>query len=90
MLHSFDMPTTRPRYTITDTGELSELLDEAQRRWPDVHDRKELLLRLAAAGGEAIEREVSERSAAIKETAGALTGVYRPEELKRLREDWPA
>lgn len=84
------MPTTKPRYTITDTGELSEQLDEAQRRWPDVHDRKELLLRLAAAGRDAIRREASERSTAIKETAGALTGVYRPGELERLREDWPA
>jgi len=84
------MPTTKPRYTITDTGEISEQLDEAQRRWPDIHDRKELLLRLAAAGRDAIEREASERGAAIKETAGALTGVYRPDELERLREDWPA
>jgi hypothetical protein len=84
------MPTTKPRYTLTDTGELSEQLDEAQRRWPDVHDRKELLLRLAAAGRDAIEREASERSAAIKETSGTLTGVYRPGELERLREDWPA
>jgi hypothetical protein len=83
------MPTTKPRYTVTDTGELSEQLDEAQRRWPDVHDRKELLLRLATAGRDAIARETGERSAAIKETAGALTGVYRPDELERLREDWP-
>jgi hypothetical protein len=84
------MPTTKPRYTVTDTGELSELLDQAQRRWPDVHDRKELLLRLAAAGRDAIEREASERGEAVRETAGALTGVYRPDELERLREDWPA
>jgi len=28
-------PTTKPRYTITDSGSVSELLDEAQRRWPD-------------------------------------------------------
>lgn len=84
------MPTTRPRYTFTDTGELREHLDEAQRRWPAVRDRKELLLRLAAAGREAIRREAAERSAAVKETAGALTGVYRPDELERLREDWPA
>jgi len=84
------MPTTKPRYTVTDTGELSEQLDRAQRRWPDVHDRKELLLRLAATGRDAIEHEASERSAAIRETAGALTGVYRPGELERLREDWPA
>lgn len=84
------MPTTKPRYTLTDTGELSEQLDEAQRHWPEVRDRKQLLLRLAAAGREAIEREARERPTAIEETAGALTGVYRPDELERLREDWPA
>jgi hypothetical protein len=84
------VPTTKPRYTVTDTGELSELLDEAQRHWPDVRDRKELLLRLAAAGRDAIERQAMERQAAVEQTAGALTGVYRPGELERLREDWPA
>ncbi len=84
------MPTTKPRYTLTDTGKLSELLDDAQRRWPDVHDRKELLLKLAAAGGDAIEREALDRRLAAEETAGALSGVYEPGELERLREDWPA
>lgn len=84
------MPTTRPRYTLTDTGELREQLNEAQRRWPAVRNRKELLLRLAAVGREAIRREAAERSAAVEETAGALTGVYRPDELERLRDDWPA
>jgi hypothetical protein len=84
------MPTTKPRYTLTDTGELSRQLDEAQRRWPEVRDRKELLLKLAAAGQEAIEREAAERVRAIEETAGALSGVYQPGELERLREDWPA
>jgi len=84
------MPTTKPRYTITDTGKLSEQLDEAQRHWPDVRDRKELLLRLTAAGRAAIEREANERRRAIKQTAGALTGVYRTDELEQLREDWPA
>lgn len=84
------MPTTKPRYTLTDTGKLSELLDEAQRRWPDIHDRKELLLKLAAAGGDAIERETLDRRLAVEETAGALSGVYEPGELERLREDWPA
>lgn len=84
------MPTTKPRYTVTDTGEVSQLLDEAQRRWPEVRDRKELLLRLAAAGRDAIERKGAERRAAVEETAGALSGVYEPGELERLREDWPA
>lgn len=83
------MPTTKPRYTVTDSGAVSELLDEAQRRWPEVDNRKELLLRLAAAGREAIEREGAARRAAVAETAGALSGVYEPGELARLREDWP-
>jgi DNA-binding MarR family transcriptional regulator len=84
------MPTTKPRYTVTDTDEISEHLDQAQRRWPDVQDRKELLLRLAAAGRKAIEREEDERRAMIEETSGVLTGIYRGNELERLREDWPA
>jgi sulfite reductase beta subunit-like hemoprotein len=83
------MPTTKPRYTVTDSGVVSELLDEAQRRWPEVRDRKELLLRLAETGREAIQRAGEARRAAIAETAGALSGVYGPDELERLREDWP-
>ena len=83
------MPTTKPRYTITDTGAISEQLDAAQRRWPDVRDRKELLLRLAAAGRAAITREIDQRRQAARETAGTLSGVYRRDELERLREDWP-
>ncbi len=83
------MPTTRPRYTVTDSGEVSKLLEVAERRWPEVRSRKELLLRLAAAGREAIEREGAARRAAVAETAGTLSGVYEPGELERLREDWP-
>lgn len=83
------MPTSKPRYTLTDTGKLAELLDAAQRRWPEATDRKDLLLRLATAGREAIEREGAERRAAVEETAGALSGIYAPDELERLREDWP-
>lgn len=48
------VPTTRPRYTFTDTGQLQELLDAAQRRWPDVTDRKLLLIRLAEEGHTAL------------------------------------
>ncbi|HXA53310.1 MAG TPA: hypothetical protein VNV37_00400 [Solirubrobacteraceae bacterium] len=48
------MPTTRPRYTITDTGPVRDLLDDAEGRWPEVGDRKELLLRLARAGHDAL------------------------------------
>jgi hypothetical protein len=83
------MPTKKPRYAVTDTGEVTEMLDAAQRRWPSVGDRKGLLLLLATTGRKAIEREGSERRAAAAETAGALSGVYEPGELERLREDWP-
>ncbi len=51
------MPTTRPRYTFTDTGDLEALLDAAQRRWPEVSDRKALLLRLAEEGGSSLGLE---------------------------------
>jgi post-segregation antitoxin (ccd killing protein) len=39
---------------VTDTGDVSDMLDLAERVWPDVHDRKALLLRLAQAGRDAI------------------------------------
>jgi hypothetical protein len=84
------MPTMKPRYTVTDTGRLGEQLDRAQRHWPDVRDRKELLLRLAATGSEAIESEAADRRRAVAATAGALSGIYEAGELERLREDWPA
>lgn len=48
------MPTTKPRYTLTDTGHLAELIDAAARRWPEVSDRKQLLLRLAEEGHQAL------------------------------------
>jgi hypothetical protein len=52
------VPTSHPRYTLTDTGDLRQMLDLAQRRWPEVHDRRKLLLRLAAAGRDAIAPDV--------------------------------
>jgi len=83
------VPTSKPRYMLTDTGELSEMLDLAQRRWPELTDRKDLLLRLAQTGRGAIEEAGAERRRAVEETAGLLSGVYKPGDLDRLREDWP-
>jgi hypothetical protein len=54
------VPTTRPRYTVTDTGHTAELLDLAQRAWPEVTDRRQLLLRLTEAGSEALEAKLAE------------------------------
>jgi hypothetical protein len=59
------VPTTKPRYTFTDTGELERMLDLAQRVWPDIADRKELLYRLARVG----EDELRARSLAADREA---------------------
>lgn len=83
------MPTIKPRYTVTDTGDLKALLDEAQGRWPDVSNRKDLLLLLAEVGLENIRAESEERKSAVEETSGALTGAFRKDELTKLREEWP-
>jgi hypothetical protein len=58
------MATTRPRYTVTDTGHLQDLLDDAQRRWPEINNRKELLLRLAQTGHESLRLDEAEADAA--------------------------
>jgi len=88
------MPTARPRHTITETDEVARALDEAAQRWPeDAGARGRLLVRLVEAGQAAIngdrDSERNARRQAVRRTAGILTGVYRPDELKRLREDWP-
>jgi hypothetical protein len=83
------MPTKKPRYIVTDTGDLSNQLDQAQRRWSEIRDHMELLRKLTPAGRDAIEEEATDRPRTVEETAGALSGVYEPGELERLREDWP-
>jgi len=57
------VPTTKPRYTFTDTGHLNELLNAAARRWPETTDRKELLLRLAREGHDALRLGELDQSA---------------------------
>jgi hypothetical protein len=75
-----EVPTTKPRYTLTDTGHLAELLDAATHRWPDIGDRKQLLLRLAeeghqalaAADGELVARDRRDRRARALERIPSL------------------
>ena len=88
------MPTDRPRLTITETDDVAEAIDLAAERWPETPSRRELLLRLVAQGRNVIERERDEKAArrreAIRRTSGTLTGVYEPDYLERLRDDWSA
>jgi hypothetical protein len=53
------VPTTHPRYTVTDTGELREMLDLAERAWPEIGDRKDLLMRLIACGHQVVASRVA-------------------------------
>jgi hypothetical protein len=52
------VPTTQPRYTVTDTGDMLEMLDLAHRRWPEIEDRRQLLLRLARVGADQVASEL--------------------------------
>ena len=83
------MPTTRPRYTITDTGSVSTLLDDAQRQWPGVRDRKELLLRLARAGHDSLhlDRAEADESDRRERQRAALTNLQRTVDWGAIRDD---
>lgn len=74
------MPTTQPRYSVTDTGEVEKMLDLAQRRWPDVRERKQLLLRLAAVGRDTIAPDVDESEQAHRRSL-QLAALRRAREL---------
>ena len=83
------MPTTHPRYTITDTGPVRALLDDAQRRWPEVADRKKLLLRLAQTGHDSLHLSdadaETERRRERQRTA--LAGLQRTVDWDAIRND---
>lgn len=63
------MPTARPRYQVTDTGSVQAMIDDAARRWPEVRDRKALLLRLAETGAAQLAAEQDNRSRADRRAA---------------------
>lgn len=80
---------------VTETETVARALDAAAERWPDDRrHRGRLLVRLVEEGGRAVERhedeEAARRRQTLAETSGALTGLYGPEYLDRLRHDWPA
>jgi hypothetical protein len=82
------MPTTRRRYIITETDEVSDALADAATRWPGLHP-SELLRKLVAEGHAALRASVAAERAAVEQTSGALTGIYQPGDLEELRQEWP-
>lgn len=79
---------------MTETETIASALDVAARAWPELHDDRAALLRkLIERGAEtaesAVEQALADRLEAIRATAGAGTGLYRPNERELLREEWP-
>ncbi|MGB2919476.1 MAG: hypothetical protein WBC15_04495 [Mycobacterium sp.] len=88
------MPTDHRRHAITETDEISNALGVARDAWPDLADKPGALLRrLILVGRNTLERNHTEkehqRRQAITDTGGALSGVFGPDYLGKLREDWP-
>ncbi|MEO8888445.1 MAG: hypothetical protein ABI429_04015 [Jatrophihabitantaceae bacterium] len=86
------MPTTRPRYQITETPEVAQAIDAAAKKWPG-ESRGRLLLRLVAAGRDVINDgravEAASRRRAVARTAGKYPGAFAAGHLEELRQDWP-
>lgn len=87
------MPTTRPRYQVTETPEVARALDRAAKRWPG-EPRSKLLVRLVEVGGGVLEnaehaQDLAHR-AAVLASAGRYAEAFGPGYLTELRADWPA
>lgn len=88
------VPTTRHRFSITESDDLARVLDAAAGIWPEhADDRAELLRLVVRWGGERVldvaQERRQERLAAIRETAGALSDVYPPNAAQLLKDEWP-
>ncbi|WBU36945.1 hypothetical protein [Homoserinibacter sp. YIM 151385] len=86
------MPTTKPRYQITDTDEVALALDAAELRWPG-EPRSRLVVRLLVESGlrmaEVGREEAARRRAAIEAFDAGFSEAYPPGYLEELRKDWP-
>ena len=87
------MPTSRPRYQVTETPEVARALDRAAKRWPGEPRSRLLVLLVEVAGGVLADDEhVDESShrAAVLASAGRYADAFSPDYLADLRADWPA
>jgi hypothetical protein len=86
------VPTSRPRYRITETPDVARALDTAAQRWPGV-PRSKLLLRLVHAGEQALAKAQADieqrRRKAIVLTRGKYAEAFLENPLSELRRDWP-
>ncbi|QAY72148.1 hypothetical protein ET445_01160 [Agromyces protaetiae] len=86
------MPTTLPRFQVTETPVVERALRVAAETWPGVA-RPELVNRLFEAAVAAIEARRGDaelaRIGAVDLSAGAFDLAYGPDYLERLRDEWP-
>lgn len=87
------VPTTRPRYQVTETPAIARALDRAAKRWPG-EPRSKLLVRLVEAGADILESDEHTgdltHRAAVLASAGRYAEAFGPDYLTELRADWPA
>ena len=88
------MPTAHRRYAITETDDIADALKFARRAWPELAQKPGALLRqLILAGRNTLVHKYAasdqSRLEAVEATAGGLAGVFGPDYLRELREDWP-
>ena len=86
------MPTTLTRHAITETPQIAAMIDDAAAVWPGV-SRAELLRRLIEAGhGQVAERRAADRRrrlAMIHQVSGTMPGVWPPDAVESLSQEWP-
>lgn len=88
------MPTSRPRYMITESDELAEALERAAKLWPELADERGSLLRkIVDLGVDDLDKRANanlqKRKQAILKVAGSLSGVWPKNWRDELRDEWP-
>ncbi|MCY3635926.1 MAG: hypothetical protein OXH23_10005 [bacterium] len=79
------MPTTRPRHSVTETDEITEVLDEASEKWPGAPRAK--LIKLIMLDWVQSGRSPSSRAEARASLVGSLPGSSL---LYDRSQEWPA
>lgn len=88
------MPTSRPRYMITESDELAVALERAAKLWPELaQERTALLRKIVDLGVEDLDNranaKMEKRKQAILKVAGSLSGVWPENWRNQLRDEWP-
>ena len=86
------MPTTLPRYILTDTGDVAQALDTAQRFWPDVPRGAAAVKKLIQVGAETLNQDHQARLNALDalEKFAHDGPSYPSGYLEALHDEWPA